>query len=541
MSDLPEEEQQTESTGIGSINTRFRKMSASLSVLSGRISRLEKYDSSVMKILGLVALVLGFILLIMTVYAAVAKEDFWLFLKPAPFFLVFGLYCFLRFRFSQISASVGILLITETWVLCFISAILPFYESGMPLIDSVYEGISGFTTTGSSMLKDFDATPHSILLWRAMIQWFGGMTVVFVFAFLLPMIGMGGKNLGSNEFGGNSSEFSQDIRTSALSFVRMYAALTFLEIVMLLIIGLIGIDSDRLTLFDCICIAFSNVSTGGLLPFSDSMASFSFPVQFVTWVFMILGASNFFLMVRSITQRKNLLARSREWKMMIGWFVACALIITVALIYNTPEQTGLADFWQALYAVSSSGTSAGFAIADYLTWPAVATVILLIVQFVGGCSGSTAGGIKIHRLMAMKAYIFAGMEKIMHPGAVTIMEVDGSRMDSDQVTSILSTALLFMAALIVATVAIMVIEDSDMLNSLYLTVSAVSNAGTVVGTGSLSFEPTDLSKIILCFLMYLGRMELVYILMMFTRRFWSEVLQSSKRHSVRMGLFVKKN
>ncbi len=531
----------TFSSAVSAVMGRYRKISASLVVMSGRIKRLEKYDSSVMKILGLVSTVLGTILLIMSLYAAVAKEDYWLFLAPAPFFLLPGLYAFLRFRFSQISASIGILLITETWVLCFIAGIIPFYGSGMVLIDAIYEGISGFTTTGSSMLKDFDSTPNSILLWRAVIQWFGGMTVVFVFAFLLPMIGMGGKNLGSNEFGGNSSEFSQDIRTSAISFVRMYALLTVIEIFLLLFIGLIGVDSDNLSLFDCICISFSNVSTGGLLPFSDSMASFSFPVQFVTWVFMILGASNFFLMVRSIAQRKNLLIRSREWIVMMVWFLVCALVITVALIYNTPEQTGLYDFWQALYAVSSAGTSAGFAIADYLTWPAVATVILLIAQFVGGCSGSTAGGIKVHRLMAMKAYIFAGMEKIMHPGAVTIMQVDGSRMDSDQITSVLSTALLFMATLIIGTIAIMVIEDSDMLNSLYLTVSAVSNAGAVVGTGSLSFEPTELSKIILCFMMYLGRMELVYVLMVFTRRFWSEVMQSSKKRSHRFILFAGKN
>ena len=125
---------------------------------------------------------------------------------------------YLFFSFSRMSSSIGILLITEAWILCFIAAIVPFYLSGMPLIDSVYEGISGFTTTGSSMVKGdmFNTIDSSILLWRAVIQWIGGMTVVFVFAFLLPMIGMGGKNLGSNEFGGNTSDFTQDVRSSAI-------------------------------------------------------------------------------------------------------------------------------------------------------------------------------------------------------------------------------------------------------------------------------------------------------------------------------------
>ena len=201
----------------------------------------------------------------------------------------------------------------------------------------------------------------------------------------------------------------QDVRSSAISFVRMYAMLTFTEIVLLFVVGLTDLEGDKLSIFNCVCISMSNVSTGGMLPFQDSMASFSFPVQLVTLVFMILGASNFFLMIRSITQRKFLLWKSREWKVMMVWFFSCAFIILVAIIFNQDSDNIPLAYWEALYAVTSAGTSAGFAVSDYLTWPAVATVILLIVQFIGGCSGSTAGGIKVHRLMAIKSYISAGM------------------------------------------------------------------------------------------------------------------------------------
>ncbi len=512
---------------------RFNRAARSYAVvMSGRIHSKEKYSSSVVKILGMVAVLLGAILFLMGAFAWASGEDYMMFLTPAPFFFFPGMLMYMFFRYAPMSAAVGILLISETWILCFVAAIIPFYLSGINLIDSIYEGISGFTTTGSSMfsMSSFDTTTKSILLWRSVTEWVGGITVVIVFAFLLPMIGMGGRNLGSNEFGGNSSEYSQDIKSSALAFVRMYAFLTIVESFILMFLGLIGIDNDTLSPFNSVCIAMSNVSTGGLLPFPDSMASMSFPTQFVTLIFMILGASNFFLMIRSINRRRFELGRSREWRMMLIWFAVCAAFISADVIYNsTAGEDYLGDIWRSVYAVTSAGTSAGFAVSDYMSWPQVALVVLLVVQFVGGCSGSTAGGIKVHRLMAIKAYIMAGMDKIMHPGAVSVLEVDGSRIDTDQATSVLSTVLLFLLAFITGVVLILLLENAEIIDSLLLTVSAVSNAGAVVGTGTLDFELSSVSKILLCFLMYLGRMEMVYILMMFTPRFWSEVIQGTRR------------
>lgn len=504
--------------------------------VSGRMKALEKHSSSSVKILGLVSFILGIMLLVMTVYSAAVGEDTHPFLYPAPFFLLIGMFMYVRFSYSHLTAAIGILMVTEAWMLCFVAAIIPFVMSGVPVIDAVYEGVSGFTTTGSTMIdvSMFLGGETSVLLWRSVIEWVGGITVVIVFATLLPMIGMGAKNLASNELSSGSDHYSEDVRTSAMGFIRMYVLLTVIEVIILNVLSLMGIDSDKLTVFNSVCIAMSNVSTGGLLPFPDSMAGVGFQTQFVTFVFMILGASNFFIMLRSVALRRFTLHLSREWTMMIVWFAICAAAIFVALFYDENSGvTSLSSLWEVLYAVVSAGTSAGFAVTTYATWPIVAIVMLMIVQFVGGCSGSTSGGIKVYRLMAIKAFIAAGMQKVMHPGAVTVMEVDGSKLDADQSTSVLSTVLLFLFGLLMGTVLLLALENIGLRDALILAVSAITNSGAVLGTGALDFEISSLSKLLLCVLMYLGRMEMVYILIMFTTGFWKDVIQSTKRRARR--------
>ncbi len=185
---------------------------------------------------------------------------------------------------------------------------LPFLISGMNLVDALYEAVSGFTTSGSSVFSPemFETGTKAIFIWRAAIEWVGGITTILIFINLLPMIGVGGKNLASNELVAGTGNYSEDVRSSAFKFFKVYLALTVLESIILFIIGLTGTDSDKLHGWQCVAIAMSNVSTGGLLPFADSMASFSFAVQFVTLIFMIFGASNFFLTILSIVRKKAL-------------------------------------------------------------------------------------------------------------------------------------------------------------------------------------------------------------------------------------------
>lgn len=501
-------------------------------VMKERIRRLQRFQSGTVKTLGVVETLLGVMLLLTAAYALFCGENYEPFLFPAPVFLIMGMIQYMFFYRGSMSPSLGILLMLETWIVSFAAAIVPFVIYGFAPVDAVYEGVSGYTTTGSTIMTDIEGAESCILLWRALIQWAGGITVVIIFTLLLPMIGMGGKNLGSNEFGGSDNgEYSTSLSSVALNFFRIYVLLTAAEFVILIALGM--------TPFESICTSMSCVPTGGLLPFNNSMADFGFAIQATTLVFMILGASNFLFLFRLLFHRDRTLLKSREWRVMLLWFLGVALFMTAVVWFDGNYRTDYIGetFWDSLYAVTCAGTSSGFAVSDYTIWPILAVLMLMVVEFVGGTSGSTAGGIKIYRLMTMKAYIAAGMEKIMHPNAVTTMSVDGSHVDTDNAASVLSTVFLFVVGCLVGIGLILFFQNEsghpiEFLDSIGLVISSICNAGASIGNfGPMSsmapLQPA--TKIVMTSLMFLGRMEMVFVLMVFTRRFWNDVRQSSTR------------
>ncbi|WP_400240468.1 TrkH family potassium uptake protein [Methanomethylophilus alvi] len=497
--------------------------------LRRRIEHLERWESGTIKVLGMVEVLLAVMLIVVALYAALVGDDASVFARPAPFVLALGLFQYLFFSNRKpMAPSLGILLIVETWLIAFFILAIPFYLSEFSFANSLFESVSAFTTTGATILTDVDAIDGSLLIWRAVMQWAGGITVVIIFTVLLPMLGMGGAGFGSNEFSGvDSSGYAVKISNAAFNFMRIYILMTTAEILILMILGV--------TPFESVCIAFSNIPTGGLLPANDSMASYSFAVQFVTLVFMFLGATNYYLLFRTFfTKDHKALGKSSEFKWMVKWFVACSLIITAVIVvsdetaYSIDNLGAVGDsLWHATYCIVSAGTSSGFAITDYTTWPALGLMILLVVEFVGGMSGSTAGGIKIHRMMALRSYIVAGMDKIMHPSMVTSMRIDNKTLESNEVSSAVSTIFLFMVGIVVALCALMFLEPQlDVQTDFGVVFAAIANVG--VGSGQIGpFDNydslKDATKYLMCLLMWLGRMELVLAIMIFTRGFWEDV------------------
>lgn len=501
-----------------------------LAGLRRRIEGLERWDSGTVKVLGLVEVLLSIMLFIVAAYALAVGDDWTVFAVPAPIVLACGLFQGLFFSNNKaMTPSLGILLISETWFLAFVILSVPFYLSGFSATDSLFEAVSGFTTTGATILSDMGSVDGSILLWRAIIQWAGGITVVIIFSVLLPMLGMGGSAFSSNEFSGSESGgYVMKVTSMSFNFMRVYFMLTFVEIVILVALGV--------TPFESVCISFSDIPTGGLLPRADSMVGYSFPVQFVTLVFMFLGATNYYLLFRTVVAKgHNALAKSVEFRRMIEWFVATTIVITAVIVASDETMYSLSDMgeslWHAAYCVVSAGTSAGFAITDYTVWPTAAMVILLVVEFVGGMSGSTSGGIKIYRLMALKSYIGAGMEKIMHPNMVTSVRVEKNTMSSDDISSAISTIFLFMFGAVAAIIVVLILEPGlDVQTVFGLVFAAVSNAG--VGSGSIgpldSYAALgDPTKFVMIVLMWLGRMEFVLAIIIFTRGFWGDVRLSA--------------
>ncbi|KUE74274.1 potassium uptake protein TrkH [Candidatus Methanomethylophilus sp. 1R26] len=382
-----------------------------------RIKSLQRWESGTVKVLGMIASALAFALLTVGLYAWLIGDDSTVFLMPCPFVLAGGLFMYLFFSNEKsMSPSLGILLITEIWVMSFAIISVPFLLSDMSIADSVFESVSAFTTTGATILDDPESVDGSILLWRAVVEWAGGITVVIIYVILLPMLGVGGAGFSTNEFAGSDTGgYTTKIGKSARNFIRVYSWLTIIEIFLLVIMGV--------SPFESVCISLSDIPTGGLLPRADSMASYDFPVQFTTMVFMFLGATNYYLLFRSLVKKnRRSIWSSNEFRTMVYWFVSCAVIITSVIVVSSETEYSFdtlgkigESLWHAAYTVVAAGTTSGFAITDYTQWPAMAMMLLLIIEFIGGMSGSTSGGIKIHRLMAMKSYVLAGMGRIIHP------------------------------------------------------------------------------------------------------------------------------
>ena len=516
-----------------------------------RIKHLQRWESGTIRLLGVIEVLLAGALGFTGAYALLVGEDAGLYLYLCPIIGILGLFQLLFFSSkNKLTPALGVLLIAEMWAISFIVAAIPFMIYGFSPVDAFFEAISGYTTTGATIVPDLDVLPSSLLLWRGVIQWAGGLTVLISFSFLLPMIGMGGAGLNSNEFAGSDNDdYSMKISSASLNFIKVYALLTVMEIICLLVCNV--------ALFDSVCISFSNVPTGGLLPRNDSMASYGMTAQAVTLVFMILGSANFYMMFRLFFRHDLALFKSRETRIMIEWFLACtALVFFCYLIEHSGDFTGeyLADtFWTSLYSVISSGTGTGFAIQDFV-YPQFIFLILMIVEFMGGASGSTAGGIKIYRMMALKSYIMSNINRVMHPNAVISIKADGRNWGEEAINSALSTIFLFLVGVFISLALLMLLEPDvgnytpdgvDELQTYFgIILAAIANAGI----GPLaSYDVLSIgSKILMCFLMWLGRMEFILVLILFTKGFWSDVrlsvgqYRSARATNMLAGKFNKK-
>ncbi|MCK9322622.1 MAG: potassium transporter TrkG [Candidatus Methanomethylophilaceae archaeon] len=502
------------------------------------LQHLARWESSFVKILGMVEVGLGIMLLVPCIVAILYGESFLHFICLAPLLIVMGLFQFLCFKSNHtLQPVLGILMMSFAWLMAFIVSAVPFYLYGFSFADSVFEGVSGFTTTGASIVTDFNL-PYSLLFWRSFIQWVGGISVVLIFMFLLPMMGIGGRAFLNNELAGSgNANFSMKMKSAALSYIYIYIMLTFAEMILLYI-------SD-VNVFESVCMTMSTISTGGMMVSSTSIMNYSMLVQGIVLVFMFLGGTNFYLHYRAIYKRDfKAYVRSQEFVWTFIWFAVTTAIISAIVIIGasssisdfTPDSTGN-TVWEVLFTVVSLGTTTGFAITDYTVWPVAVFGILAMVGIFGSMSGTPAGGIKIYRILLVKSYVMNGLYKMLHPNAVKDVKLDGVSIDNSSVTSAIVIVLLFLVTGFITVVFLLFSEPNmNFLNAIGLTVCTLGNAGMGFG----DFGPfgnyavlTDVTKLFLSFVMWLGRLEVFMAIMIFTRSFWKDVrLNMRKNDSV---------
>lgn len=499
----------------------------------GNVRRFGR-ESTTLRILGMIEMVFAALLVVPAVIALYLDEDPMVFIYPIVPLALMGLAQYTFFSESKNFRAVnGLLLVGLVWFSMFIMASIPYLFTGMSLVDSFFESISGVTTTGLSVMTDVESQAMSLLIWRAMTMWVGGIMVVIVFMYMLPMFGIG-RSVFYNELSGSgSSNYSVRMKNAAKSFIFSYGILSLINIVLLLICGM--------DFFEAFCLMCTTISTGGLMCTNDSMMSYSDAIQLITILFMFLGGTNFYLHYRALYKRdKKVYRGNSEFRTMVGWFLGISVIIYLLVAFDSSTfhtmnlQEHLETFKNALFTTVSLGTTTGLYVEDFTLYPSQCTALLMLVALIGASSGSTSGGIKFSRLRIIYEFLKNGFGKMVHPNGVYDVKMDGASVDDGTVMSALTVFLMFVCTLMVGAV-IFMIYGMDMVDSFGLAISSVANGGMGFG----NFGPTgnfasleDPLKIILMVLMWVGRLEIITALVLLTPTFWRELYENRRSKKV---------
>ena len=433
---------------------------------------------------------------------------------------------------STIYAKEGMVVVALAWILWSLFGALPFFLSGYipSYLDAFFETVSGFTTTGSSIMPDVEILPQCMHFWRSFTHWIGGMGIVVLSLAILPMLGVGGQSLFNAEVPGvktHDDQLTPRIASTAKILFMVYFALTLMETILLWLGGM--------HFFDAVCHSFSTIATGGFSTKNNSIAYYnSSYIQVVITVFMFLSGCNFILHYRALKGLPLKQYLSEEYRFFAGILITVTLIITVTLLFShvTDPMSGekyhmspWLSLRAAAFQVVALSTTTGFSTADYTVWPGACGMLLLGLIFMGACGGSTAGGMKCVRLLLFWKYSFSELRRCIFPRSLQDIRLDGKRME----TPVLNKALGFLAIYVLtvflfATLLPMVCE-MDMITSISASATCISNAGP--GFGRISPMNTfswmnPPAKLLLALEMLIGRLELYTILIVFLPSFWKK-------------------
>lgn len=425
---------------------------------------------------------------------------------------------FSRARKEAVRYKEGFMIVGLGWLLISIFGAIPFLLAGTfdNFIDAFFETVSGFTTTGASVLKDIESQPHGILFWRSLTHWLGGMGVLVFTLSLLPAVGMSSLNiLKAESTGPTPGKLVPKIAETARILYIIYILLTGLEIIFLKIGGM--------PLFDAVTHTFATVGTGGFSTKNKSIAAYNMPsIEWVIMIFTFLAGVNFSLYYDVLMGKFKSLFKDREFQFYCTVIGIAIILITI----NITDSWGniLLSFRQAAFQVVTIITSTGFATLDYSIWPAFSKMILFILMFFGGCAGSTSGGIKILRVMIVFKYIKREFYKLIHPNSVISIRIGGQTIPENVVQNVIVFVLLYF--LIFAGLSLILLtQDMDLISSTSAVVASLSNIGPGFGSVGPAMNYaglTTFTKILLSFTMILGRLEIYTVLILITPIFWKD-------------------
>jgi len=476
----------------------------------------------ILKVLGLLLLVEGTAMLITLIVALVhAENDVPAFLISSGINLgVGGVFVALGHNAKRkIGKREGFIIVTLVWVVFSLFGCFPYMLSNAipSFTDAFFETMSGFSTTGSSVLNHIEALPHGILFWRSITQWLGGMGIIVLSLAILPVFGIGGMQLFAAEVPGPvPDKVSPRIAQTAKTLWAIYLLFTFVETMLLWLGGM--------SFFDAICHSFTTMATGGFSTKQASIAHWSSPfIQYVITFFMFLAGTNFTLSYLAIKGKFSAVFKDEEFRFYVLIIVAFTAIISVGL-YLSSSAGGELVFREALFQVVSIVTTTGYATSDYLTWAPVLTMFIFALFFFGGSAGSTGGGIKIMRIVILAKNGYYELKRLIHPRAVIPVKFNKKSVDTKVITNVLAFFMLYLVIFFLSSIVFTLIEP-DMESSMGAVATSLGNIGPGLGSVGPAETFAHISppgKWFLSFLMLLGRLELFTVLVLFAPSFWKE-------------------
>ena len=417
----------------------------------------------------------------------------------------------------QLTRRDGYVLVSFAWVAFSLFGMLPFYIGGYipDITNAFFETMSGFSSTGATILNNIESLPHGILFWRSMTQWIGGLGIIMFTIAVLPIFGISGLQVFAAEASGPTHDkVHPRIGITAKWIWSIYAGITAL-LVGLLMLG--GMDW-----FDSICHAFATTGTGGFSTKQASVAHYSSPyIEYVISIFMFISGINFTLLLLFVNRKFKKFISNAELKFYFGSVILFTAIIALVLYYTS--RMGMEEsFRKSLFQVISLQTSTGFATDDYMKWTPVLWGLFTIIMLMGACAGSTTGGLKCIRMVILTKVSRNEFKHILHPNAVLPIRINKQVIPPSIVSTVLAFCFIYLIIIIVSTLLMMAMGVGTA-ESLGCVISSIGNMGPGLGETGPAYSWNalpDAAKWLLSFLMLLGRLELFTVLLLFTPDFW---------------------
>ena len=478
----------------------------------------------ILRVIGAIIFFVGLIMLAPSVFSLVQEESkCWYLLFMALCTLIFGVFIF---RFTNngaenLSKRDGYLIVVGAWVITALFSALPYIVNNyeVSFVDAWFESVSGLTTTGATIFKDLEELPSSILLWRSLTQWIGGMGIIVLTIAIFPLLGVGGVELFVAESPGpTSNKIHPRIKETAKRLWLLYVSLTTI------LIGILYLEG--MSFFNALNHGLTTIATGGFSTKNESMAYFDSPlIQYTIIIFMFIAGINYSLIYASLRGQFKRVYQSDEFKVYV-LFVLFSIAIVTCFMYSNNEGSFEVSFRTAAFQVISMITTTGFVIEDFTVIHPVLSLFFFCLLFSGACAGSTSGGIKFVRHLVFAKNSLLEFKRLLHPNAMIRLRLDKRLIAPKILTHVLVFLLVYLFVFVVGTIAMtFVLADFEdpLISAAGMVATCLGNVGPSIGSigplDNFSSIPAT-GKYLLTFIMLIGRLELFSVLILFTPYFW---------------------